>query len=184
MNEQKQLMIDRSDAAALSMDLRSASEKMFALAREPGGTTCPCCRKHVQFYRRKFNVRMALSLIYLYRATRNNAESWVHISGHCVREYGFIPGDHAKTIWWGLLERKPTEDEGKKHSGFYRLTEKGRAFVERRHRIRPYAVEYMSEVEYFTGEPIYIDDALTARFDYAELMREPAYSARIRFANV
>jgi hypothetical protein len=154
----------------MEQSLKAAADEMWQEARKPNGTNCPCCTKHVQIYCRKFNSRMAATMIYVYRACTEYPGRWLEIGNFCAKKYDFIPGDHGKLLWWGLIERKPNDDTAKKSSGKYRITEKGRAFVERRLKVPSHVVEYMSVVEKFEGKLMGIDELLGKHFHYQELM--------------
>lgn len=138
------------------------------------GTHCPCCGKFVKVYHRKFNARMALTLIYILPFFRRLPDSWLDIGNYVVKNKHMIPGDHGKLVWWGMLEKN--EDavpiNGAKTSGLYRMTAAGRAFAEGRLSLRSHVNEYLSVVQSFDGDNIDIRQALGRKFDYRELMRE------------
>lgn len=152
--------------------LSDARVETMAAARSPKGTRCPLCSKFVKVYRRKFNAGMALDLIRLYHWSRNHPGQYVHFAHYLVTCYRSTPGDHGKLAWWGMVE-KHTEppDDGRKTNGLYRLTPLGFEFAEKRAKVRSHAIEYLSEVEAFSGNLIDIDDALGRNFNYRELMR-------------
>ncbi len=138
------------------------------------GTHCPCCGKFVKVYHRKFNARMALTLIYILPFFRRLPRSWLDIGNYVVETKAMIPGDHGKLVWWGMLEKndEALPINGAKTNGLYRMTETGRAFAEGRLRVTSHVNEYLSSVQSFDGDQIDIRQALGRKFDYRELMRE------------
>lgn len=125
------------------------------------GIVCPACDQFAKVYRRKLNSGMANSLVVLYRRYR---DAWVHLP--TARANGEITqsNEEAKLRWWGLVE----QDE--RHSGNWRLTETGIAFVEGM-RLPKYVLLYADRFLGFDGDSITIQDALGDHFDYEELMR-------------
>lgn len=148
-------------------------QESFAAAKQPGGTTCPVCRKHMQVYNRKFNAGMARSLIHMHNANLSYPGYWLEVGNYCAKVHDFISGEHAKLVWWGLAEKKPQPKivkSGAKSEGRYRITEKGIFFVNNRLRIPSHAHEYMSEVLGWSATEINIREALGKKFNYEELM--------------
>jgi len=147
-------------------------------ARESGGTTCPVCDHHVQVYRRKFNARMARTLILIapwFRREEVDGLKYLHVTQYCVTKFSFVPGDHGKLAWWGLLEPCPDEPEnGSNHHGLWRMTQAGHQFVERTATIMSHAVVYKGDVLGLEGDWINIHQALGKAFDYDELMSAAA----------
>lgn len=158
--------------------LADAKEKTMRDARRSEGTRCPCCTKYVKVYRRKFNSGMARTMVYAYRHFRDHND-FIDIAHYMLKQLpNIVPSDYGKLCWWGLLERSPEEpDPKKKSSGMYRMTEKGRRFVEKQITIPSHAIEYRSQVEEFDGEQIDIVEALGEdnQFHYQELMTDRPY---------
>jgi hypothetical protein len=138
------------------------------LANLPDGSTCPCCGKHAQQYRRKFNAAMARGLAWLvqYHETKRD---WVDVPNEAPR-WLLRTKQLSTCAFWGLIERKPNDDPKKKHGGFWRPTPRGVLFARGRVSIPPHATTYNSKLVELSGDQIYIEDALGVDFDYAELM--------------
>jgi hypothetical protein len=149
------------------------------------GAKCPCCGQFAKRYRRKLNSAMARWLIALAQLHALGHE-WVHISWVAAVVGGVAPwaaqakpvglspigsGDYAKARYWALVVDRPSADQAKKDSGYWRLTDTGRAFVEGTIKLHAYAVLYNNVCEGFEGGLVSIVDALGAGFDYDELMR-------------
>lgn len=81
-------------------------------------------------------------------------------------------GDIAKLRYWGLIEKKPNDDPKKKHSGLWRPTDDGIAFV-RGGKMVPRNVQICDgRFVGLCGEPVSISDCLKEEFDYSKLMAE------------
>ena len=128
------------------------------------GTNCPCCKKFVKVYHRKFNSGMAMTMIYTYPWFRSHPLEWLNILNWCAKTHGYVAGEIGKLIWWGMLE--------KNDAGRYRMTADGFTFVQGRLRVRSHVNEYMSAVQSFDGDSIDIRAALGRKFNYRELMQK------------
>jgi hypothetical protein len=156
--------------------LADARARMVVERKQPGGTICPCCNKHVQEYRRPIHSSMGRALIALYHYERRHGEgSWAPLGKTASRNHS--GGDYSKCAWWGLVEQRPKttkESKSKKDSGVWRLTDDGRAFVRNQTRLLSHAREYLSDVIGLEGAPVCIEDVLGDHFNYPELMRGDA----------
>jgi hypothetical protein len=127
------------------------------------GHACPVCTQFAKVYKRKLNARMAWTAVRLYRA--GAAERFVHLSS--------LAGDGCeggKLRYWGLVEEETARREDGGRSGWWTLTPKGVAFVQREVRVPSHARIYDGRCLGLVGEPIGIGEALGEKFDYAELM--------------
>lgn len=127
------------------------------------GMRCPCCGQWAQRYKRRMGASIAVPLVRMYRnAARGAVNGWLD-----VRPMGLRGGDYAKALYWNLIEAHP---EGS--AGMFRLTDKGRAFVEGKETIPEYVVVYDGKP---TGEvgPKLIDikAALGKRFSRDALLK-------------
>jgi hypothetical protein len=71
--------------------------------------------------------------------------------------------------WWDLIERKPSEDPAKKHSGLWRVTEQGDRFALGLMRKRRSVLTYDGHVVDRTGPLLRISDVIED-FDYSQVM--------------
>jgi hypothetical protein len=136
------------------------------------GTMCPCCGGSAKIWKRPLNSTMARGMILLYRLSPTPSP-WIHFNREIGRkincgEYGLLP-------WWGLTERKEGKRaDGNPNSGYYRITEVGRAFTEDRLRISRYIYLYndalLDRQEDGDGTTS-IREALGKNFNYDELMQ-------------
>lgn len=126
--------------------------------------TCPCCDQIVKVYKRLINKGMIADLARL--AKLSDPNQYIHINdfttAHSNREIG-------NCKWWGLVERMHNDDPKKKTSGMYRITQKGRDFIEGKVMVRKYALVYNSECLGFEGGSVLVTDC-DKGFNYEELM--------------
>lgn len=143
------------------MTLAEARNELRELVME-AGHKCPCCTQLAKVYRRKIHATMARSLILMWRAAGTD---WVHVPT--------VAGDACeagKLRYWGLVEEeKATRPDGGR-TGWWRVTDKGAAWIGDRTRVPKYAHIYDGRCLRVAGDPISITDALGDRFDYGELM--------------
>ncbi len=127
------------------------------------GVKCPCCTQEVKLYKYKINKGMALVLIQMYKSKNE----WIHP----IKDLKTINGDYAKLRFWGLVESSSDQPEDdKKANGFWRVTEKGKKFVNNTLRVKEKALLFNNKNYGFIGNDISITDALGNKFNYAELM--------------
>jgi hypothetical protein len=151
--------------------IKSQKAETMSKAKEPKGTTCPCCGQFVKVYRRSITSTMAAQLIRVWK--KFGESQWFHITDEAI---GYGHGDFAKLRYWGLLEGMDHEkgDEGKRTSGYWRVTEKGGHYAARRIRLPEYCIVYNGEKMGFDGKQIDIAESLGKKFNYRELMNAGA----------
>ncbi len=143
------------------------------------GCTCPVCGQFVKLYKRKLNSQMAHFLCRLYMLTQQTGEQWHHVrkfleAGHKASS------DGTYLRYWRFIEPMekvdaPEPDEEKKTQksmGYWKITELGKTFAEGRSRAKAHVLVLAGKCEGFSEDMIDIHEALGAKFDYAELMRE------------
>ena len=135
----------------------------WVMSEAMNGVECPCCGQLAKVYRRKLYSSMAYALILIYQASK---DEYLHVP-NLLNGHGSVArgGDFAKLTYWDLLQAHP------KKPGYYLLTNKGRQFVECRIAV-PVAVHVYDgdRIGWDTTEMVTIDDALTKKFNYEELM--------------
>ena len=125
------------------------------------GTHCPCCGQFAKVYHRSLNCGMAASLVLMYR--RSGFE-WQHIPTT-------IPArsrEEGKLAFWGLIEEKDEERPDSGRAGWWRVTEKGEAFINKGLAVPKYVNIYNGECLGFDGPLITINDV--DKFHLAEMM--------------
>jgi len=141
-----------------------------------GGSTCPCCTQLAKRYKRKLNSSMAYALVLIYRAFRGERQEWLHVPDYLTEVCRTGPtirgGDWAKLVHWGLIEPKSDEirSDGSKRVGFYRITQRGRDFVEGRIRVPQHVLIYAERCMGTSEETTSLEEALKDRFNFRELM--------------
>lgn len=131
------------------------------------GCVCPACGRFAKVYRRRLNSTVAKQLIHLYRS--GGDKDFIH-SKHFVNGTGV--GDLTKAKYFGLLESAPNDNQSKKTSGLWRLTEDGVDFVRGDITIPQYVMIYNDEVLGFSENDVFIKDSLGDKFDYQQLMND------------
>ena len=166
--------IIRKDRAV--RDAQASLKKQFH-AELDDGVVCPTCNPFAKRYRRKFTSSMARALIWLSRQHGRlgmmdgiaGEHSWIDVPKRAPR--WLVQTNQLPTVrWWGMIERRPTTDDGKKHSGLWRVTPQGVRFVMALGTVPSTVVTYNGEPVGFEGDEITIREALGTKFDYAELM--------------
>lgn len=154
--------------------------KAYLRANWHDGIECPCCTQFVKLYKVKLNTGMAYVLIQFYKAYLFKKpmaqDKWVHP----IKDFKTINGDYAKLRHWGLVEKMPEEEtenkkttdqeDDKKGSGYWRITEKGKLFVQKQIKVTSNALLFNNKCYGVTGKDIDIVEALRNKFSYSELM--------------
>lgn len=140
------------------------------------GINCICCGQRVQLYNYKLFASSAIALIRLYSLTRENYghKTYFHIKDYAEAGEGRPRAHHfAELRFWGLIE-KSTEnpDSAKKSSGYWKITEKGKNFVEGKLKVHSRILIFNNTFAGYAknSELINIKDSLENKFDYTELM--------------
>ena len=131
------------------------------------GIECPCCGQLAKLYKRKIYATPAAELIALFRLdSTHDPDQFYHISNF----RNLHGGDISKLRYWGLVEERTNEDDTKRTSGYWRITDKGRRFALGKITVPKYAYIYNSELHGFSEQHQSIIDALGEKFNYPELM--------------
>lgn len=127
------------------------------------GVDCPVCTQLAKVYRRKIHAAMARDLII---ARRVAGPDWFHVR----TTLGHDGGDFAKLACWSLIvEYDAVRDDGGR-AGWWRITDRGRAYVLDQLRVPKYARIYDGRLLNLTGDLVGVRDALGTRFRYDDLM--------------
>lgn len=135
----------------------------WLLSRLREGERCPLCTQRAQVYRRAINARMVAALVALYRA--GAADDWVHLPT-------LVPnsGDPAKLRYWELIEEELITRPDGGRAGFYRVTERGVAFLRGSTAVPRWALVYDGRLLGFEGETVRIADCAPKGFDLGDLL--------------
>ena len=133
------------------------------------GFVCSGCGSFVKRYTRTFNSNMAVALLCLYK---NREKGFVHLEKALAGDKFQRCGDAAYLRHYNLIENLAGErEDGSKRNGFYKITQKGIDFVEKKIYVRKNFLIFHNQCEGFAGEHIAITNALGNKFNYSELMR-------------
>lgn len=136
------------------------------------GGHCPVCNRWGKIYKRRLNKTMAESLIWLAK-TKPKKENgpWIDIANDAPR--WLVRSNQLSTLkWWGLVERQVINVKNKtKFSGLWKITDLGRKFVLREVSVPRAVYTYNDEVEDFSAETIFIEQAFKDFFDYDDVMK-------------
>lgn len=140
------------------------------------GVICPYCGQFAKEYKRKITSSMAYGLIKMYQfAKSNRIEQWIHVENMFKDTYSVpasIRGDFPKLRWWNLIEkRKGRKEDENPNRGFYRITQKGIAFVKREYCVQRFVHLFNNQLQRFSGPFVFINECLKDKFNYEILMK-------------
>lgn len=141
--------------------------KTFLKENYEKGCECPCCAQYVRLYKRKFGSVMARCLIKLYHL----GDGYHHVRQIVKGISDTGTNDFSKLRYWRFIEEQKNNDDAKKTSGFWKITEAGKAFVEKKTATYSYVFLYNGKFRGFNDETTTIDKCLTEKFNYEELMK-------------
>lgn len=170
----QQPIIDDIDNDTPSGIVTLAEARDYVKKGRDEGVYCPCCKQYARIYKRKINKGMALALVYMFIEYFNTAKEWIHVEELFIRRKHKCSHDWALLRFWGMIEEneEPSEPE-KKTNGLWRITTKGKCFVnDTRVKVPSRAIIYNNTLIGFNDEQINIINALGSKFDYQELMNE------------
>lgn len=127
------------------------------------GVTCPVCTQLAKVYRRKIHAAMGRDLII---ARRVAGADWFHVR----TTLGHDGGDFAKLVYWRLIVEYDAKRDDGGRAGWWRITDRGKAYVLDQLRVPKYARIYDKRLLNLTGDMVGIRDALGVRFRYDDLM--------------
>ena len=141
--------------------------RFFEDLRAGNKMDCPCCGRYTQVYKRCLHHTVALQLIMLHN--KGGANNFVHCR-ELLTENMSGAGDFTKAKYWGLIQEAPIDEEGKKSTGYWKLTPTGEAFVKAEIPIRKTLLIYDDKVIGDQDGVVYINECLGNKFNYFELM--------------
>lgn len=144
-------------------------EKQRLLYDREIGTHCGACGQFTKVYKRQIYSTVARALILAYKLSAT--KDTFHI-GEILQEGILAYGDLQKTRFWGLLELLPEiPTNGARTSGTWRVTQKGKDFIEGKIKIPRYIYLYDGKfLQFDSSKETDIFQALGKRFNYNELM--------------
>lgn len=127
------------------------------------GAKCPVCRQRVHLSPLKLDSTMAAMLCRL----SWKREPWTH-----VKDLILTPTtgrNFASLKHWGLIAERENDDDKKRNSGYWLITDKGRNFVKAKAYVPRHALLYNRRCWGFSKETTGIRTALGDKFDFQEL---------------
>lgn len=152
------------------MSLAEARRAFHDRLRE--GSICPCCDRYGKIIRVKAGSSMTRSLIQIYRYFQSpRHDEWLHVVNYLER---LRNKDRTWALfrWWQLLEKHgDLADDGNPNNGYYRMTELGNDWVERR-TVIPHAIYHYNNqcLGFDESRRVLVDEALGVHFNYREMM--------------
>ena len=138
--------------------------KRYIRQNASDGVDCPCCGRLVKEYRRKLNSGMAATLVWMVgKYLGPEGGGWIDVQRDAPKRV-LRSRELGKLRHWGLVH----QETGKQAS--WAPTQRGVEFVTRKIRVQSHALIQDNVCNGFAGELISIDEALTEKFDYTELM--------------
>lgn len=132
------------------------------------GFFCKCCGAYNKRYRRKFNTNMATALIALYN---NLGGDYVHLETYLASKGLKRCGDASYLRFYNFIEKKEGKrDDGSAKNGFYRITQTGCLFVEKKITAKEFFLILHNRLEGFSGRELYVNQV--PKFNYSELMEK------------
>ena len=145
-------------------------DRVMTQARN-GGCDCPVCGQFVKVYKRTITSFMASQLIEAYlKFGYGQDDSWFHITDLPTASQG--GGEFARLRFWDLVEERLHNkgEEGKRNSGYWRVTSRGFMFATGNSMEEKYTLMYNGQCLGSEGELVNIRDCLGEKFDFKELM--------------
>lgn len=131
------------------------------------GADCPCCTQRVQLYKHKLPASSVFALIRLYKL----GEGYHHVRDFAEGLEGVRRSSmFAELRYWGVVEDKANEDPTKRKSGLWKITEKGKDFVEEKIKLPSYVRLFDGNAYGVVGDEISVREALGNKFNYEEMM--------------
>lgn len=140
------------------------------------GTKCPCCSQNVKLYRRPITSTSARALLEVYR---HNRYDYFHVGRYLLSIPNLLSstggGDFAKLRYWGLVEMKEElAPNGTNRNGEFRVTQKGRDFVEGKIVVEKYIYMYNNkQFDIATDESVSFRECLGKKFNFDEILDIP-----------
>ena len=159
-----------------NITISEAKDSMRPLLRK--GVVCPVCHQFVKQYSRSITSSMAYGLVLLnYRADVKGIEEYLHFENY-FKSIPDIPSsirsDVPKLRFWGLIEpRMDEKGDGNPNSGYYRITQQGKDFVNGKVKVMSHVLIYNNKMYGFPPEAkeISIEQAIKNKFDYKSFIK-------------
>jgi hypothetical protein len=146
---------------------------MVPMALAGKSLRCPCCNQNVHVYYRHLNGPMARTLIHMYYYDCAHPGEWMHVDNYLVEAGIKNSRYYSLMLFWRLIEHaEARRDDDNPRSGLWRISERGRQFVQELRR-EPEAFWMYNDENYgFADDTVDIRAALrSGAFLYHDIMR-------------
>lgn len=99
---------------------------MNIMTLQHGKTDCACCKSHIQSYKRSISSSQVYWMFALYKLSKGTTKyvDFKRVGYYLFEKLGRNASDYTTLTYWDLIEVDPDA------LGFYRLTPKGKDFIE------------------------------------------------------
>lgn len=141
---------------------------------------CPECGQFVHLKRVSISAGMVAALAALMRAESRRPDMyhhWDNVVADLMKAGGRVPpsargGDKAKLRFYGLVEQAGgVRKDGSRRAGYWRTTEKGRAFMRGTVRVQKYVYLFNNSLRGVAGPSVGVRECTKKAFDYAEVVK-------------
>jgi hypothetical protein len=147
------------------MSLNDAKD-LWADAIYSEGAHCPCCKRWGKVYTRRLNRAMCEALSWL--GAQELRDGWIDVPNRAPK-WLLRTNQLASLRWWDLVVRRHgSDDPKKKHTGEWKVTNKGREFLVG-FKVPESVSTYDGDVVRVASELISFDEVHNS-FDYSEVM--------------
>lgn len=137
---------------------------------EGDGGRCPCCDRWGKINAQPLSEIMALGLLWFSR-TKGDANGWIDVPKRAPR-WMMRGKTYATLARWELLEKNGGSDDGKKSIGLWRITKKGRDFINGDIAVPDRVYTYNNNIEGFSNRLFYFYDCFGKHFHYETVMSD------------
>jgi hypothetical protein len=141
------------------------------------GGYCPCCDKWGKISSQGMSEARALTLLWIHRTPHE--DGWVNVAKLApkwiLRAKNFSLMKH-----WGLIESDVNTTQNRRGSGRWRVTDKGRSFINETISVPAKVWLYNDEIQGWSTDHVYFRDCFGVRFNFDEIMQEKFNWARIK----
>lgn len=160
--------------AMFTDDMSIADARALLRTLVEDGHACPVCTQRAEIHTRPLNHASVRAVIAMLRV---HGRDFGHLQTVAREHLADIAGQGGQLVLsqhWGLLEeeRRLRPDGGR--AGYWRVTERGEAFVHGRATVPSHARLYAGRFLRHVGEEVAAQDCLGKKFDLADLLGERA----------
>lgn len=159
------------------IDMFGGNKSYLAMLRENwhtaivgDGAICPCCDRSGKVYRLTLNQTYALSLRWI--AVHGEEDGWINVQNNAPR-FMLKGKNYGMLAHWGVLESFSMR------SGIWRVTQKGKDFLQGLINLPSSAFIYDDKVWAFSSEEVTFRGCFGKNFDFDEMM-----SSQFKWANI